>query len=38
LITQRQKNYKVGMVEAYFDYQKEKIIFSDADHPETGIG
>lgn len=34
LITQRQKNYKVGMVEAYFDFQKEKIIFSDIDHPE----
>jgi len=34
LINHRQKNYKVGMVEAYFDFQKEKIVFSDVDHPE----
>jgi two-component system, NtrC family, nitrogen regulation sensor histidine kinase NtrY len=34
LINQRQKNYKVGMVEAYFDFQKEKIVFEDAEHPE----
>ncbi len=34
LINQRQKNYKVGMVETYFDFQKENIVFSDSEHPE----
>ncbi len=34
LIRQRQKNYKVGMVETYFDFQKENLVFSDAEHPE----
>lgn len=34
LVKQRQKNYKVGMVETYFDFQKEKLIFSDAEQPE----
>ncbi|OPY87737.1 MAG: Sensor protein kinase WalK [Smithella sp. PtaU1.Bin162] len=34
LVNHRQKNYKVGMVEVYFDFQKEKIVFSDVDHPE----
>ena len=34
LINQRQKNYRVGMVETYFDFQKENIVFSDAEHPE----
>ena len=33
-IGQRQKNYKVGMVEAYFDFQKERMVFTDAEHPE----
>jgi two-component system, NtrC family, nitrogen regulation sensor histidine kinase NtrY len=33
-IGQRQKNYKIGMVETYFDFQKEKMVFSDAEHPE----
>ena len=33
-IGQRQKNYKVGMVETYFDFQKEKMVFADAEHPE----
>jgi len=33
-IGQRQKNYKVGMVETYFDFQKENIVFADAEHPE----
>ena len=33
-IGQRQKNYKVGMVETYFDSQKEKTVFPDAEHPE----
>ncbi len=34
LITQRQKNYKVGMVETYFDFQKENTIFRDVNNPE----
>ena len=34
LINQRQKNYKVGMVETYFDFQKENIVFSDSEHPD----
>lgn len=34
LINQRQKNYKVGMVETYFDFQKENIVFSDVEHPD----
>ncbi|HEX7415626.1 MAG TPA: ATP-binding protein, partial [Smithellaceae bacterium] len=33
-IGQRQKNYKVGMVETYFDFQKENIVFTDVEHPE----
>ena len=33
-IGQRQKNYKVGMVETYFDFQKDKMVFADAEHPE----
>ena len=33
-IGQRQKNYKVGMVETYFDFQKERMVFADAEHPE----
>jgi two-component system, NtrC family, nitrogen regulation sensor histidine kinase NtrY len=33
LINQRQKNYRVGMVETYFDFQKENTVFSDVDHP-----
>ena len=32
-IGQRQKNYKVGMVETYFDSQKERMVFADAEHP-----
>jgi two-component system nitrogen regulation sensor histidine kinase NtrY len=34
LIGQRQKNYKLGMVETYFDFQKENMVFADAEHPE----
>jgi two-component system nitrogen regulation sensor histidine kinase NtrY len=34
LINQRQINYKAGMVETYFDFQKDNIVFSDAEHPE----
>jgi two-component system nitrogen regulation sensor histidine kinase NtrY len=33
-ISQRQKNYKVGMVETYFDFQKERMIFADVEHPD----
>ena len=33
-ISQRQKNSKVGMVETYFDAQKEKMVFADVEHPE----
>jgi len=33
-IGQRQKNYKLGMVETYFDFQKENMVFADAEHPE----
>ncbi|PKN50982.1 MAG: PAS domain-containing sensor histidine kinase [Deltaproteobacteria bacterium HGW-Deltaproteobacteria-13] len=33
-IGQRQKNYKVGTIETYFDFQKEKLIFADVEHPE----
>lgn len=35
-IGQRQKNYKIGTVETYFDFQKQKILFADAEHPELG--
>lgn len=34
LINQRQKNNKVGLVETYFDFQKEGLIFNDVEHPE----
>ncbi|KQC11153.1 MAG: hypothetical protein APR62_10495 [Smithella sp. SDB] len=33
-INQRQKNSKVGMVETYFDFQKERMVFTDTEHPE----
>jgi two-component system nitrogen regulation sensor histidine kinase NtrY len=33
-IGQRQKTYKVGMVETYFDFQKDKMVFADAEHPD----
>ena len=32
LLSQRQKNYKVGRVEAYFDFKDESIIFADAEN------
>ncbi len=35
LIGQRQKSYKVGMVEAYFDFKKESLVFTDTDN--TGL-
>ncbi|NTW06326.1 MAG: PAS domain-containing protein [Syntrophaceae bacterium] len=34
LINQRQKNNKLGMVDVCFDFQKNSIVFSDAEHPE----
>lgn len=33
-VGQRQKNYKVGMVETFFDFQKEKIVFVDVTNPD----
>lgn len=33
-VSQRQKNYKVGMVETFFDFQKEKMIFVDVTNPD----
>jgi two-component system nitrogen regulation sensor histidine kinase NtrY len=33
-VSQRQKNYKVGMVETFFDFQKEKMTFVDITHPD----
>ncbi|HNZ09884.1 MAG: Sensor histidine kinase YycG [Deltaproteobacteria bacterium ADurb.Bin151] len=33
LLSQRQKNYKVGKVEAFFDFKKESIVFADAENP-----
>ncbi|MCJ7626613.1 MAG: ATP-binding protein, partial [Anaerolineaceae bacterium] len=33
-ISQRQKNYKLGMVETYFDFKKENMVFADGEHPE----
>lgn len=34
LVRHRQKNFKVGMVETHFDFQKENNVFSDAGSPE----
>ena len=33
LVEQRQKNYKLGMLEVYFDNQKKSVIFKDPDNP-----
>src|SRR4030066_939836 len=33
-ISQRQKNYNLGMVETYFDFQLQTIVFPDVEHPE----
>ncbi len=33
-IKQRQKNYNLGMVEVYFDFQPQNIVFPDVEHPE----
>ncbi len=32
LLSQRQKSYKVGRVEAYFDFNNEKVAFADAEN------
>jgi len=36
-ISQRQKNYKVGKVEIYFDFQKENMFFSDTESSELVV-
>lgn len=33
-VSQRQKNYKAGMIETHFDFRKDKIIFTDDEHPD----
>lgn len=33
-VSQRQKNYKAGMIETHFDFRKDKIIFADDEHPD----
>jgi len=33
-IEQRQKNYKQGMIEVYFDFQQEKMVFPDLEYPD----
>ena len=33
-ILQRKKNYKVGTVEVYFDYQKKSLVFAEVEGPE----
>ncbi len=33
-IGQRQKNYKLGMVEIYFDFQQGSMVFPDSENPE----
>ena len=33
-IGQRQKNFKVGMIETSFDFRKEKLVFPDVEHPD----
>lgn len=34
LLSQRQKSYKVAMVEAYFDFNKESLVFCDVENPD----
>lgn len=34
LIEQRQKNYKIGLLEIYFNNQKDKLIVKDPNHPD----
>lgn len=33
-VGQRQKNYKSGMIETYFDFQQENLVFPDAENPD----
>ncbi|HDQ03711.1 MAG TPA: PAS domain S-box protein [Deltaproteobacteria bacterium] len=33
-INQRQKKYNLGMIEAYFDYNPQSIVFPDIEHPQ----
>ena len=33
LLSQRQKSYKVGMVETYFDFNRESLVFADVENP-----
>lgn len=33
-VSQRQKNYNVGRVETFFDFQKEKFVFADVENPD----
>ncbi len=33
LLSQRQKNYKVGRLEAYFDFAGKSVVFTDAENP-----
>jgi two-component system, NtrC family, nitrogen regulation sensor histidine kinase NtrY len=33
-ISQRQKNYKLGMVETYFDFRQENMVFADSENTE----
>ncbi|MEN6468339.1 MAG: ATP-binding protein [Smithella sp.] len=35
LLSQRQKSYKVGLVEAYFDFKGESIVFADTENPSS---
>jgi two-component system nitrogen regulation sensor histidine kinase NtrY len=35
LLSMRQKNYKVGRVEAYFDFKGESIVFADAENSSS---
>jgi two-component system nitrogen regulation sensor histidine kinase NtrY len=32
-VSQRQKNYKAGMIETHFDFRKDKIVFADDENP-----
>ncbi|MDI6742158.1 MAG: ATP-binding protein [Smithella sp.] len=33
-VSQRQKNYKVGKIEIYFDFQQQSIVFTDEENPD----
>jgi two-component system nitrogen regulation sensor histidine kinase NtrY len=38
LIDQRQKTYKIGLLEIYFNNQKERLIVKDPSHPDISPG